>query len=250
MIWLYSHILWEKMMMALVRTNLFESLLERAGRSNQPGGYAISPGDAVSRLRDDVESATDVINEWYRLSGHASFAVAALAIMWRIDPWVTLGAVLPLAGVVTVVHRLRFRLAAAWQQARADTSRVTAFISELFGAILAVQVAGAERSVLGRFHQLNEQRRRSTLQHSLISSLIASFNDNIVNLGGRWFCCWRRGALPRRPLAWATLLSLWSIWRNFSNCRGGSDGCWPPARRRRSRRRGWLHWPNMRLQRL
>jgi ATP-binding cassette subfamily B protein len=46
-----------------------------------------------------------------------------------------------------------------------------------------VQVAGAERSVLGRFHQLNEQRRRSTLQHSLISSLIASFNDNIVNLG-------------------------------------------------------------------
>lgn len=179
--WLYRQITWEHTMMALLRTNLFATLLNHFGRAKTAA--TVSAGDAVSRFRDDIEGTSDIVNEWYRLIGHGLFAIVALIIMLRIDPLVTVAATMPLFGIVIVVHRLNERLAAAWQAMRAETSHVTSFLSEIFGSILAVKVAVAEESAAQHFHQLNDRRRYSALRLTLIDNIIGSFNVNIVNIG-------------------------------------------------------------------
>ncbi|MBV7329744.1 ABC transporter ATP-binding protein/permease [Chloroflexi bacterium TSY] len=183
--WIYRQNMWEGVMMSLIRTNLFDTMLRRFGRYGHRVGAAarISPGDAVSRYRDDIEGTSDIVNEWYRLIGHGLFAIVALTVMVRIDPLVTLAAILPLSGIVIVAHQLNARLAAAWKRSREDTSRVTSFISEAFGAVQAVKVAVAEQSVTRQFHRLNDGRRQAALQFTLIRSIIGSFNVNIINIG-------------------------------------------------------------------
>ena len=179
--WLYWQLTWEHTMMALMRSNLFGHMLQYFGRSKHP--TAIASGDAINRFRDDLEPTSDLTNEWYRLIGHGLYAAVALVIMWRINPLVTVAAILPLSGIVIVIHRLGARLAAAWQQRSQDSSRVTGFISAIFDAVQAVQVAGAEAAVTRHFDQLNAVRRDSTLRHTLIRNIISSFNVNIVNIG-------------------------------------------------------------------
>ncbi|MEZ4862749.1 MAG: ABC transporter ATP-binding protein [Caldilineaceae bacterium] len=183
--WLYWQITWEHVMMALLRSNLFAHMLQHFGRSKQPNimAPAISTGDAINRYRNDIEATGEVINDTYRLIGHGLFAAVALTIMWRINPWVTVVAVAPLSAIVVVIHRLGAPLAAAWQQRSEDTSRVTGFISTIFDAVQAVQVAGAEGAVTRHFDRLGETRRRSALRHTLLNNVIRSFNGNIVNIG-------------------------------------------------------------------
>jgi ATP-binding cassette subfamily B protein len=49
-----------------------------------------SPGEIVSRFRDDVEELMNFIDNWLDLSGQALFSLIALGIMLRINVLVTL----------------------------------------------------------------------------------------------------------------------------------------------------------------
>src|SRR5262245_18331185 len=69
------------MMSVLLRRNLLERILER------PGGRALpeSPGEAISRFRDDAEQAEDAISWTLDLIGSALFSLIALAILLSIN---------------------------------------------------------------------------------------------------------------------------------------------------------------------
>lgn len=105
LLWFWTHITFETTLETLVRTNMFQWIMKDAGTRGQVARIP-APGELVSHLRDDVPGFTDLVNEWYRLSGEGIFVVIALVIMLRIDPLITVLTFVPLAGIALVVHRL------------------------------------------------------------------------------------------------------------------------------------------------
>ena len=66
---------------------------------------------------------------------------------------------------------------------RASAGNVTGFIGEMFESVQAVQVAGAEESMLAHFERLNETRRKSALRDRLFNEVLGSAFHNVGNIG-------------------------------------------------------------------
>ena len=60
---------------------------------------------------------------------------------------------------------------------------MTGFIGEMFGAVEAIKVAGAEDRVLGRFDVLNAERKRTTLRDTLLGETLGAVFSNVQNIG-------------------------------------------------------------------
>ncbi len=163
----------------LLRRNLLRQLLTGYTASRLPS----SPGEAVSRFRDDVEVIVEAIDGWNDLIGRTVFAAVALAIMLRIDSLVTVVIFVPLALIVPIIQRLGHRLAERRRASRDAAGRMVGFLGEAFGAVLAVKVAGASPRVVERFRHLNEARRQAALRDKLLQGALDSVNSAIVSLG-------------------------------------------------------------------
>jgi ATP-binding cassette subfamily B protein len=166
-------------MSALLRRNLLEHILQR------PGARAIldSPGEAISRFRDDAQQVEDAISWTLDMIGLAAFAISAIVVLLRINPQITLLVFMPLIGVIAIAQIGSARVERYRKASRQATGSVTDAIGEIFGAVQAVQVAGAERYVLDHFRRLNENRRRSMLRDRLITQMLESIFSNIVSVG-------------------------------------------------------------------
>ena len=163
----------------LLRRNLLRQLLTGYTASRLPS----SPGEAVSRFRDDVEVIVEAIDGWNDLIGRTVFAAVALAIMLRIDVLVTVVIFVPLALIVPIIQRLGHRLAERRRASRDAAGRMVGFLGEAFGAVLAVKVAGASPRVVERFRHLNEARLQAALRDKLLEGALDSVNSAIVSLG-------------------------------------------------------------------
>ena len=68
------------------------------------------------------------------------------------------------------------------QASRKATGKVTDFIGEVFGAVQAVKVAGAEKRSIDHLKELNETRRKTSLKDTLFSQILNSAFRNTSNL--------------------------------------------------------------------
>jgi ATP-binding cassette subfamily B protein len=103
--------------------------------------------------------------------------------MVRIDWAITLLVFLPLAGVVAVAQRATARIQHYRQASRQAAGRVTGLIGEMFEAVQAVQLAGAETAVIEHFGVLNERRRVLMLRDSVLTRGLDAVFANTVSLG-------------------------------------------------------------------
>jgi ATP-binding cassette, subfamily B, bacterial len=164
---------------ALVRRNLFAALLRRPGALPHP----VTPGEAVNRYRDDVAEVCDFPTWLPDVAGNlVSFGIA-VAIMASINLQITLFAFLPLVvayavGRATWGRMLRYRT----EQGRAE-DKVTGFLAELFGAVQALKVAGAEDHVVRHFSGLSETRRRAAVRSSMLEAAAWSIHTFAVPVG-------------------------------------------------------------------
>jgi len=163
----------------LLRSNLLERILNRPGAKALPD----SPGEAMSRFRDDVEELLRLVEMTVDGVGIVLAGIVAAIIMFRINPFITTVVLVPLIVIVGVVAMLRQRILRYRREAREAAGRVTDLIGEMFGAVQAVKVAGAEEHVIGRFRTLNEVRRRASLLDSLLTELLGMVFWSSVNLG-------------------------------------------------------------------
>lgn len=163
----------------LLRKNLMRYILRRPGASPLPD----SPGEAVSRFRNDViEIPLFVI--WINdiLTG-VLIVVVAVVILLRIDVVITLVALVPLVVIGFIASAASNRIGRYRAASRQATGMVTGFIGEFFGAVQAVKVASAEKNVIRHFDGLNEERRRLTLRERLFDTVLDSIWRNMANLG-------------------------------------------------------------------
>lgn len=164
---------------ALLQRNAFSFLMNLPAHRSLPS----SPGEAVSRFRDDADHVAEYISQFKFFVGHMFFLPTALFIMSRIDPVMTFGVFVPLFIVVFVVNLVRQRVQQYRKESREAAGDVTGFIGEMFGAAEAIKVANAEDRVLGRFDELNAERKRTTLKDVLLSESLNAVFSNIQNIG-------------------------------------------------------------------
>jgi ATP-binding cassette, subfamily B, bacterial len=165
--------------MTLLRKNLLKHILRRPGASALPD----SPGEAISRFRGDVFEIP-LFSLWINdILGSISFSVIALLIMVRINPTITILAILPFIVVGIIAGASMKRIDEYRRASRRATGIITGFIGEFFGAVQAVKVASAEEGVIERFNELNEERRILTLKDRLFNEILNSIFRNAINLG-------------------------------------------------------------------
>ncbi len=174
-----SSTLHRHLLFGLLRSNLLEQLLQRPGARALP----YSPGEAISRFRDDVGSVQSLLGNGYHLISSAFQATIAAVIMVRIDPWLTVGVFAPLVLVTVLINGSRRRIVQYRTANQMATSRVTGVLGELFGGVQAIKVAGAEQHVIGYLHKLNAVRRQAAIKDRMFRELLDALSGNIADLG-------------------------------------------------------------------
>lgn len=163
------------------RLNMMRSLAVDPGPT--AGRLPSSPGEAVSRFRDDCQDLSMVLDVWLDMSGITVTSLVALGIMAFIDLRTTLVVCVPLVVVMGGCHWLGPRLREWRQASREATAEVTGFIGDTFGAITAVKAAGAENAVMRRFDSLGRERARTARRDEVGTQLVYTLSGATGNLG-------------------------------------------------------------------
>ncbi len=163
---------------ALLRRNMFSSILQRPGARAVPD----SPGEAVSRFRDDAIEVAWFMSEMLIVLGFGFFAIVALIVMLQINPTITMVVFIPLSIVILIANFANKKITEYRQASRKTTGKVTDFIGELFGAVQAVKVANAEKRSIDHLKTLNEERRQASLKDVLFSQILDSAFRNTSNV--------------------------------------------------------------------
>ncbi len=163
----------------LLRKNLLRYILRRPGASSLPD----SPGEAVNRFKNDVNEIPLFVILINDIMVGLIIIVVAILLMTRINPSVTVMALIPLVVVGFIANIASSRIEHYRRASRQATGNVTGFIGEFFGSVQAVKVAGAEKNVIGHFDRLNEERRKLTVREKLFDEVLGSIYRNMSTLG-------------------------------------------------------------------
>ncbi len=162
----------------LLRVNFMRNILAKPAAQPMP----VEPGDAIHRLERDVGDYADFPTWIPQVTGEALFFLFAIVIMARINPLITVVAVLPLLAVF-FINRLAWKRFLFYDRAtRLASSRVTSFLGEILGGVQAVKIADAERGALRYFGALSEERRRAGVRENTFLTLAFSAGQSMGDI--------------------------------------------------------------------
>jgi len=164
--------------MANLRVNLLDWIVRQRG----PSLTLRTTGEQVSRFRDDPEHFTDLLDTWLDVAGTSTFTIIGLVVLWRIDPLLTAIVVAPLSLIVVTTRFYGDRIKQYRRASSRATAQVTGFVGEVFGAVQAIKLAGAEDSVLARLRHLGQERRHASIRDRLATELMNAFGMNAVHV--------------------------------------------------------------------
>ncbi|MBA3824202.1 MAG: ABC transporter ATP-binding protein [Ktedonobacterales bacterium] len=164
---------------ALLQRNLFAHILA------QPGSRALpaSPGEAVSRFRDDTEELTHFLTWTLDPVGQFTMLVIALVVLLRVSVPITLVVVAPLLGALMLVQQARKRIQEYRKANQEAIGAVTGLLGEIFGVTLAVQVAGATERVVTYLEGINQQRQRAAVRDVVLTQSLTALTNNGASIG-------------------------------------------------------------------
>ena len=164
----------------LLRANALRGVLRRPGALPLPD----SPGEAISRFRDDAELVMyDAMDGWVDLAARSLFALAAFVVMARIDLRLALAVGAMLALSVPVVTLAGDRSATYGRLNHEAIGGVTGFLAEAFGGVEAIKAAGATGHAVAHLQRLGERRREAAVRDQLWQAVVTAVNGNVVTFG-------------------------------------------------------------------
>jgi ATP-binding cassette subfamily B protein len=163
----------------LMRRNLLAHILDRPGARATPG----SVGEALSVLRDDVDMAGIIVGWPPDALGALVFVAGGLGILLAVDARVTVLVFTPIIAIIVIANAARARLERVRDASRAATARVTGAIGEIFGAVQAIQVAGAEDAVVAHLRHLGNERQHTMLRDQIQTLGLDAVFASTANLG-------------------------------------------------------------------
>ena len=165
---------------ALMRHNLLRRILQRPGASPLPPGS--SPGEAISRLRDDLAHIGEFVAWTVDPVGQALAVCIVLVSLLRIDVTITALSFVPLVAILIFVNVANRRIHQYRKQNQEAIGAVTGLLGEVFGSAQAVKLAGAEARVAAHLQRANETRRAAALRDHLLTRLIDAFSFGAANI--------------------------------------------------------------------
>jgi ATP-binding cassette, subfamily B, bacterial len=164
---------------ALLRSNLFSAILRRSSDQALP----ISSGEAVNRFRTDIGEVSDFplwlpdqIGKWVA-------AVIAVVIMARINLTITLVIFVPLVSIIILTRLAWGRIINYSRAAGRAADQVSGFLGDVFDAVQAIKVAGAEEDIVERYANFNDVSRRMQTRESMFRALLDALNSSVVTFG-------------------------------------------------------------------
>ncbi|MEZ5174810.1 MAG: ABC transporter ATP-binding protein [Acidimicrobiia bacterium] len=178
---------------ALVRRNLLERIYELPGAEPLDD----TPGEIVSRFRDDVEHIILPFDLSVDIVGSGIAAALSILILLTIDPVITVVILVPVIAVGVVSNRTSSIVRRYRVRARETTEAITGFLGETFAATQAVKVAAAESNMLARFRLLNDERRTMMVRDRTLTAVLEAVFRNTVNIGTGLILLLAAGRLAR-----------------------------------------------------
>ena len=179
------------------RTLLQKNVLNRI--LMQPGARALphneSPGQVVNRFRDDAFEPPLFGLFLNDLIGSAVVAIFNLVLMFSINWRITLYVIIPMIFVLFIANLTTRRIERLRVTFREASGRVSGFVSESFGAVQAVKIAGAEERLIEHFQAINNKRRDAGLMDRLFHELLDSVFINASAIGSGVMLIASAGAL-------------------------------------------------------
>lgn len=175
--WHGAFVLWH----TIPRLNALTSLVADPGpvTGRLPG----SPGEAVSRFRDDARDLALVLDVWLDLVAAFAATGVGLVVLAVVSPVGAIAVAFPIVIVLGIGQSLGSRLR-RWRLAeRQATARVTGFIGDVFGGIAAVKVGAAEAAVLDRFERLGHDRAAAARKDQVGTQLSQVLGGITANAG-------------------------------------------------------------------
>jgi ATP-binding cassette subfamily B protein len=164
-----------------------------------PGAQPVAetPGEVVSRFRDDVEHTLEAADFTVDLAGSIISAIVSIIVLFTIDPVITLVVFAPLVIVIFVVSRTGSTVRRYRTAARESTEAITGFLGETFGSVQSVKVAGAEATMVQHFNELNDERRKMMVRDRTFTSALEAVFRNTVSIGTGLILMLAAGSLAR-----------------------------------------------------
>lgn len=164
---------------ALLRTNAFKHGLDRFdGLASRP-----SSGDAVNRLREDVDYIINATAEWPLILAGFLEATAAVVILATVDAQATVVVVVPVVLVFVVAALARQRIERYRRASRTSSGNVSELIGTIFGAAETIKASGAELRVTNRFDELNAARAELTIKDEVFGQVVRSGFAQVTTVG-------------------------------------------------------------------
>ena len=163
----------------VLRRNILERIFELPGAQSMKE----SPGDAISRFRDDVDEVVESFSWTVDMVGLTIFAAVAVTMLVSIDGFLTLVVFGPTVVVVYLAAIARHRVKRYREAARIATGKVTEALGETFGSVQAIKVAGAEAPIVRHFRRLSDERRVVAVKDKVLEAMLESLFWNTVSIG-------------------------------------------------------------------
>lgn len=171
---------WWVAALTLLRTNMLHAQTVSGGR--RAATLPDSPAEAISRFSDDTRDTVLWTDSWLDGAGSVLYAVVALAIMSTIDSRAAFVVLIPLFVVTIVTRMLTPRLYAARSADREATGRVTSFLGETFGGMLAFRLAGREDAAVERLERYTARRRRTAVRDSVLQQTVDGISSSTADV--------------------------------------------------------------------
>ena len=172
---------------SLLRRNVLAYLLSRPGArplvNTAAQNKSLSLGEFISYLRDDTNQIENNVVWTANLIGDGLFSLGFFVILLSINVPITLWVFLPLIGMVVIVRQAQTYIKRYWEASRQATQQVTGLLGEIFAAVQAIKIAGAEVQVLAHFRAVSDRRRQLMVRNQVLSAILDSAFENVVSLG-------------------------------------------------------------------
>ncbi len=174
-----TNIPWRFRSGGVLRLNIMQRILAMPGAK----AYNSTVGEALNTLRDDADEAENAGDWTLDIIGQTMYMIIAISILLFIDAALTLYVFLPLVAVTIISYQARHRLEKLQKVAREKSSFYTSLLGEIFQSVQAIQVAGAEKTILGQLELRSKNRQQAMLRNVALNQALTVFSSNIVALG-------------------------------------------------------------------
>lgn len=178
-LWLWGVTVMDRYTTTLKRVNMLTGVYQRPGALTLP----VTPGEAITRFRDDVQESSFQANRFTFSLVQALVCAGMLAYLFYVQPLLAALGTISILAIFVVMRRIQAKVVIYRDQVMERTEAVTGYLGEIFNAVSVLQAAGATPDALRRFQQVNKEREEASLLERLQWGLLRAIAENGFYVG-------------------------------------------------------------------